>query len=111
MAKSALDSDRADASFLVKQAGNTDDGVEFEQRERRCWVLEIDLALFELLLERAGEGVRVDLEAHRQRGLRAHSASDAAVFLTGDRLVELKRVSPEGLAAESLVAEDLSALL
>ena len=59
--------------LVVEEARHADDGVQLEQRERRRGIVEIDLARFDLLLERGGQSVRVHLEAHRERGLRAHS--------------------------------------
>ena len=59
------------------------------------------ICFFKAVRQRVG----VDLEADGQRGLRRDAGADAAVLLAGDGLVQLKRVAPEGLAAEGVVAE------
>ena len=66
-----------------------------------------DLARLELLLQRVGQRVRVDLQADGQRRLRRDARADAAVLLAGDRLVQPQRVAPERLAAEGVEAERL----
>jgi hypothetical protein len=61
----ALDAHRADPALLVEETRHTDDGVQFEQRERRRGVVEAHLPGFDLLLERGRQDVRVDLETDR----------------------------------------------
>ena len=56
----------------VEEAGDADDRVQLEQRERGRRVVEIDLARLDAAAtSRPGKRVGVDLEADRQRGLRA----------------------------------------
>src|SRR5262249_32946531 len=111
VAERALDTHRGDPAGFVKVAGHSDDRVELEQAKRRRGIIQIDLALLELLLERVGKSVCVYLETHGEGCLRAHPASHSAVLLTGDGLVELQCVSPEGFASERVVAKDLLPLL
>ena len=60
---------------------------------------------------RRGPRFRPTARSDRQRGLGAHAAADAAVFLAGNRLVELQRIAPEGLRAERVEAKDAPAFL
>jgi len=88
-------------------AGDADDRVELEQRQRGGRIVEIDAPAPELLLELGGQRVHVHLEPDGERRRGAHAGSDPAVVLAFDGLVELERVAPPGLVAERVVAEDL----
>src|SRR3989449_9161975 len=108
VAECALDPDRSDAAVGVEEPADAHHRLQFEQRQGGGRIVEVDLAGLELLLQRLGQRVRVYLEADRQRCLGADTATDAAVLLAGDRLVELERVAPERFIAEGVEAEDLS---
>ena len=103
--KRALDAHRLDAAVRVGEGGDTDDGVELEQGDGRGWIVEVDLGRFDLLLQSARQRVCIDLEANGQRGFWRDARTDTAVFLTGNGFMQLKRVTPEDLAPERLVAE------
>jgi hypothetical protein len=72
-------------------------GIHFEQRDRRCRTLEIDL--FE---DSGGQYVRVHFESDLERGRRIH------VLL--DNLVEAERVGPELFVAEGVETKNALAL-
>ncbi len=105
MTKRALDAHRPDAAVGVGEGGDADDGVELEQGDGRGWIVEVDLGRFDLLLQSARQRVCLDLEANGQRGFWRDARTDTAVFLTGNGFMQLKRVTPEDLAPERLVAE------
>ena len=109
--KRALDAHRLDAAVGVGEGGDTDDGVELEQGDGRRWIVEVDLAGLDLFLQSVWQRVCIDLEADGQRGFWRDARADAAVFLTGNGFMQLKRVAPEGLAPERLVAEGFLALI
>src|SRR5690348_14195244 len=111
MAECALDAHRLDAAIGVGEGGDTDDRVQLEQRDRRRWIVEVDLACRELLLQSVRQRVRVDFEADGQRRLGRDAGTDTAVLRTGNGFVQLERVTPKGLAAESVVAESPPALI
>ena len=108
MTKCALDTHRLDAAVGVGEGGDPDDGVELEQGDGRGWIVEVDLARLDLLLQSVRQRVCIDLEADGQRGFWRDARTDAAVLLTGNGFMQLKFVPPEGLAPECLVAESLS---
>ena len=71
----------------------------------------LTLPALSLLLQSVRQRVCIDLEADGQRGFWRDARTDTAVFLTGNGFMQLKCVTPEGLAPECLVAESLSALI
>src|SRR5215471_18089622 len=111
MAERTLEPDRLQTALVIEESLHADDRVQFEQHERRPWIVEVHLPIVDRLLRRVGQRVSVDLQADRQCGLRAHAGADAAVCLAGDRLVQLERVTPERLTPERVVSKDLPALL
>src|SRR5262249_29066170 len=72
---------------------------------------EVDLACRDFLLQRRRQRVRINLQADGERGLWRNPRTNPAVLLTGNGLVQLERVAPEGLAPEGVVAERLAALV
>src|SRR4030095_6610149 len=71
---------------------HADHRVELEQRQRRRRVVEIHRALLDLVGERRGQGLAVDLQTDAERRLRADTAADATVLVTGDCAMELDRI-------------------
>jgi hypothetical protein len=61
MANRALDSDRSQRAIGLKEAFDTHDRVELEQRERRGRIVDVDAASFELPDQVPGQRIRVDL--------------------------------------------------
>src|SRR5215831_19268803 len=108
MTERALNAERAQRAAPVEESRYTDDGVEFEQRQRDGRVVEIHGALTQLLPQRLRERVEVHLETDRERGLRADAAADAAEAAALDGLVQLERVAPERLVAEGVEAEGVA---
>src|SRR5690606_1997193 len=98
-------------AVLVQERLDADDRIQLEQCERGCRIVEIYLAGRNLLLERLGQGIGINLEADRQRGLWRDAGTDATILFTGHRLVQLQRIAPEGLAAERVVAKGILALI
>jgi hypothetical protein len=72
-------------------------------------MVEVDFACCELLLQNIRQRVCIDLEADGQRGFWRDARADTAVLLAGNGFMQLKRVTPERLAPECLIAEGLSA--
>jgi hypothetical protein len=66
----ALDAHGGDASLLVEESGDADDGIELEQLERRRRIAEVDLAARDRPLQPTRQSVDVDLqsdsECHRR---------------------------------------------
>src|SRR5438046_650311 len=101
----ACNADGSDVAVGIENPGHADDGVQLQQGQRRCRIVEIDLAGLELLLQRRGEGVQVYLEPDREGGLGAHAGPHAAVLFAGDGPMQLQRPAPERLVAEGVEAE------
>src|SRR5205085_11115 len=78
--------------------------------QRARGIVETDGAALDAGGDRSGNSLRVDLEADRQGGLRRNPATDAAVLLSGDGLVELERGAEVVLATQRIVAEDVASL-
>ena len=72
---------------------------------------EVDLLVEELLPQRRGQSLGVDLQPEPERSRRREARADAAVRGARDGLVETQRRAPELLVAEGLVPERLASLL
>src|SRR4051812_1381684 len=107
MAQGALSSKRGDPAAAVELAGQAEHGIELEKRERRGGIVEVDLARFDLRFHLVRQGVRIHLEADRERSLRADTRSHPAVCRARYRPVQLERAAEESLRAVGVEAEDL----
>src|SRR5439155_20462256 len=76
MAEGALDANRSETPTVVEEPGDSDDGVELEERQRRGRVVEVHLPILQLTAELPGKSFRIDLQADAQRCLRAHARTD-----------------------------------
>jgi len=86
--------------------------TEFSEKgERGRGVVEVDLAVLDSPLQWGGQGVRIHLEADRQRGLGAHAVADTSVLRAGDGSVKLEGLAPKGFAAEGVEAKNSPAIL
>ena len=88
VAQRTLNADRTQVAGRVESTRQADDGIEPEQRERRAGIVEVDLAGAQLVDQRPGQRVGVDLQADGQRQRRADARADAAILLAGDGLVQ-----------------------
>src|SRR2546426_7072974 len=79
MAERALDAHRPDVPVPVEETSDAHDGVELQEREGGCGVIEIHLPLLQLLSQRLGEGIDVYLEPDCERRLGTDSRTNAAV--------------------------------
>jgi hypothetical protein len=111
VAERALDAERLDPPGRVELAGHSHHGVQLEERKGRRGIVEVHLARLDLRDELRRQGFRIHLEPDRKRGLRAYASAEAAVFFTGDGLVQLQGIAPESLRAEGVEAEDPPAVL
>src|SRR6185295_12237589 len=102
MAQSAGDADGLHLPALLEEALDADDGVELEERDRGRRIIHVHFVLLDLRDQLVGKRLAVDLEADRQRDLRADGRLD--------RAVEVERVAPEGLISERVAPERLAAL-
>ena len=74
--------DRAQAAPPVEEAGDADDGVELQQRERRRGIVEVDLARSERLPQIArGSASTSTLRPSASAVRGRHARADAAVAL------------------------------
>lgn len=78
MTQGTLNPNRLERSGGVEEAGHADNSIQFEEGQGRCRIVEIHLAMVESRKEIGGEGVHVDLEAHRQGGFRTDAGTNAA---------------------------------
>src|SRR5262249_42151378 len=92
MAKGTLNAHRLQSATAVEETCHADNGIQFEQRERRGGIVEVDFSVFDLLLQRGRQRVRVDFEPHRQRHFRTNAAAYTAVLGAGDGLVKLQAI-------------------
>ena len=86
---------RLDAAVGVGEGGNPDDGAELVQGDSRGWIVEVDLARLDLLLQSVWQHVCIDLEADGQRGFWRDARTDTAVLLTGNGFMQMKCVAPK----------------
>src|SRR5581483_3791237 len=56
------------------------------------------------------QGAAALFEPDRERGLRTHTAADAAVLLAGNRLVQAQGIAPKSLGTEGIEAKHPPAL-
>src|SRR5262245_28695582 len=111
MAERALNAHRLQTAVLVDDACHADHGLQLEQPERGRRIVEIDFLLLELLLERVGQRIPIDLQSDRQGCLRTDAAAYAAILDSGDRFVQLQGIAPERFTPERVKAKDLPTLL
>jgi|SRR6185503_8713079 hypothetical protein len=78
MAKSALNADGPQRPRRVEETRHTYDGIQFEQRKRDRWVVEIDFPFLNLLDKVAGECIDVHFQAHGQGSRWTHSRANSA---------------------------------
>jgi hypothetical protein len=71
----ALAAHRLDAAVGIGKGCDSHNSIELEQRNRRCWIIEIDLSRLDLLFESSRKRIRINLEANGQRGWSASSSA------------------------------------
>ena len=110
MAQRASDSDAHEAVALVEPL-HSDHRIVLEQIIRVLDVVEAEAHALEDVAERRRNGIEVDLQAELERLPGRQALADASELLTRDRFVQAELVTPVGLTAEGLGAEDGAALL
>src|SRR5579864_284995 len=100
MAEGALNPHRANLPVFVKEAGDSDNRIQFQERQRRGWIVQVNFAGFELLYQRFRQSICVHFQADREGGLGAYPAADTAILLARDCFMKLQRAAPESLASE-----------
>src|ERR1051326_8618235 len=111
MTQRALDSERIQALLRVKKTGDTDYGVELQQGQRVGRVVQIHPPGGQFLFQRLGQGIHVHFQSNGQSSAGADARTDTAVIRALNRLVQLKRVAPEGLVPERIKSENVPAVL
>jgi hypothetical protein len=106
VADRALDSHRLQLGPL-ENTGNPDYRIQAEQTERRCRIVKIHGACFDLGYQIVGQCVDVCLQAQRSSGLRTQSLAHASQLRTRDDLMELQHAAPKVFVAKRLEAECL----
>src|SRR5207248_2466385 len=84
VAERALDADRLQSGGAGEEAGDADDGVQLQQRQRRRRIVQVDGSRLDAGRDVGGHRICVDLQADGQRRLRADARTDAAVRAPGD---------------------------
>src|SRR5579884_1419112 len=103
MADSARQSHRTQLiAVVVEEPDNANHCLLLDQRSSHRRIVEIHLAMLDCFDRRRRERIGIDFQAKSQCVARCESV---------DCLMKLKLVSPEGLIAEGIEAEDLSAAL
>ena len=110
VAERALDADRLQGSVLVEESLDANHRVFLEQGQRGGWVVEIDFPFLDRADEISWQRIGIDLQPQGQCGFWAYARTDAAELLALNGVVEAKGVTPEGLATERIIPEDVSAL-
>src|SRR5215813_10738315 len=111
MTKSTSDADRLETAVILERTFHADDSIEFEQRERRCRIVEIHPAKLQLRDQRFGQCFSVDFQSDSQRRLRTDAWSNSAERFAFKRTMELQRISPKRFVAESVKAKRLLAFI
>jgi len=84
---------------------HADDGVGLQEDDGRGRIVKIHLSGSQGGRDRRRDGIHVDFQTDRERGLRADAGSDASQLLAGNRAMQVERVAPERLVAECVVAK------
>src|SRR5579863_6388759 len=107
----ALYAERLQCAGRIKNSGNAEHRVQFEERKRYRRVVEIDLPLQEPLQQAGRQRIGVHFQANSESGLRTHSGAHSSEPSAFDGQVKFERVAPEGLIAEGVKTERLLSLL
>ncbi len=110
MAEGALDAEGAQSSLAVGEPRHADDRVRGQESHGDGGIVEVHLVGLQRIDGCLGQRVDVDLQPHRERGLRADAGTHAAERGALDGLVQQQRVAPESLVAERIEAEDVAPL-
>jgi hypothetical protein len=102
-----LNPDGAQRSVGLEESRHPDYSVELEQRECRGGIVQINAAFLEFFDQCIGERIGIHFQPERKRGSRSHTVADAIEACPLNGLVQLDRVAPEGLVAESIEAKRL----
>src|SRR5947208_16830439 len=94
----------------LEQAFQTDYCIEFEQRDGRRRIVEVEISLFELINKRLRQGVEIHFQAKAQRSGRTNARSNTTEIGALDCLVKLKSATPKSFVAKSVKAKCIAAL-
>src|SRR5690349_22125250 len=107
MTERTLDANRSQGPRRVEVSLNAEYRIQLQQSQRHSGIVQVHRAHLDLLDERLGQCVHVDLEADGQRGFWA----DARAFTTQrcalDSFMELQCTTPKLLVAEGVKPKDL----
>jgi hypothetical protein len=106
VAQRALNADGAERSIALEEAGQTEDRVQLQQRERVLRIVEVQRAVDNPIEHFRWERLSIHLEPELQRHPRGQAGPDAAEPFALDGLMEPKRPSPERLVAKRIEPED-----
>src|SRR5262249_35446197 len=108
MTQRALDADRFDILLSVEKSRDTDDGIQLQQRESSSGVVQIDSSFRDALAHGIGQRVHIHLQSHSQRRFRTDAWPHTPELLSGDRLMQLKCITPEPFVPEGVEPKDLA---
>src|SRR5262245_15347308 len=111
MAQRALNADRTRRSVRVEETFHTDHGIQFEQRNGRCRIIEIDLTGLYVRDKTLRKRFRIHFQARFERFCRTHSGTHSPKLFSNNGSMKLQRVAPKDLITESVKAERLLAFL
>src|SRR5262252_10281562 len=110
MANRATKSDCFQTAIIIEGPLHTQDRVEFDERQRGRWIIQINLPLLYLLNQVRGQRIQIHLQAHSKGGAGTDAGTAPAELAALDRLMKLQLVGPVRFIAKRVVAEDLLTL-
>src|SRR5215216_3295926 len=112
MTKRALNTHtRQRLSVIREKAFYSNNGLGLEQREGVGGIGEINLSSTDTFSHLLRHGIDIHFETEFECFFRANTRSYTAELFSHDGLVELERSSPERLAAQGVMPENLLAVL
>src|SRR5215510_11282726 len=111
MANSATESHRLETAILVEGPFHAENRVELDQSQSSRRIIEVDLALLDLLHQIRGQRIHINFQADRQCRLGTHSRAYAAKLAALNGVVKFELVRPINFITEGVVAEDSASFL
>src|SRR5262249_41159001 len=107
MTKGALNTNGCQDPSGIKDTGNTDDGIQLEQRNCDRWIIQIERAALEWLEDITRQGIHIHLQSRCEGSCWADAGTNSAQSGALDSLVQFECIAPKRLVAEGVKPKDL----
>src|SRR5262249_47899048 len=88
MAYRTTEPHRFETPVLIERALHTEHRIEFDQGQRSCRIVEIDLTFLDLVYEIRRQGIHVNFQAYAQCGFWTYTWTNATEFFALDRAMQ-----------------------